>query len=220
MIDGTALALIGGAIALYVYDAVQMLYRDDVLFLHGRRGWEGTLGSGFVLGGRYVALPGVLWPGKPVFRACWSEGSRRTRARAPLGTLLRALRPLRWASRVLFVLLFVGMPLGLSLKASTGWMLALVVALYGIALLCIAWAWRCRRVFGLDRKGFASLAFDVIACPPFAINVVAKITLRLGLPRAPDVFAQWVLRAEDRAELQRKARARMYPDSASEEPHA
>lgn len=217
MIDGTALALIGGAIALYVYDAGLMLFRDEVLFVHGRRGWEGTLGSGFVLGGRYVALPGVFAPGRPVFRACWSEGAPRSKAHAPMRTVLQALRPLRWASRVLFVLLFVGMPVGLSLKASNEWMLALVAALYGIALLCVAWAWRCRRVFGLDRKGLAALAFDVIACPPFAVNVVAKITLRLGLPQAPEVFARRMLRAEDWAGLERDAKARMDPGGTTEE---
>jgi hypothetical protein len=206
--DGNALALVAGAIALYAYDACLLLFRDEVVFAHVRRGWRATLGSGFVLGGRELCW----WmPGTPLFRAGWSDAGR-TGPRAPMRAVLRALRPLQWASRALFVLLFVGMPAGLFFAVGYGWMLALVAALYGIALACIAWAWRCRRIFGLDRKGFASLAFDVIACPPFAVNVVMKITLRIGLPQAPDAFAQRVLAPADSVALLLDAHARMHPD--------
>jgi len=208
----TALALVAGAIALWVYDASLLLFRDEVVFLHGRRGWRASLGNGFSLGGRDLAL----WtPGTPVFRAGWSDAGRRPGPRAPMRVVLRALRPLQWAGRVLAVLLFVGLPAGLFLAVGHAWMLGLVGALYGIALACIAWAWRCRRVFGLDRKGFATLAFDVIACPPFAINVAMKITLRLGLPAAPEVFARRVLAPDACAALLRDAHARMHPDAAS-----
>ena len=46
MIDGTGLALVGGAIALYLYDASLMLFRDEVVFTRGCRGWRATLGGG------------------------------------------------------------------------------------------------------------------------------------------------------------------------------
>jgi len=38
VIDGTALALILGALALSLYDASLMLFRDEVVFTHGLRG--------------------------------------------------------------------------------------------------------------------------------------------------------------------------------------
>lgn len=209
MIDANALALVAGAIALWVYDASLLLFRDEVVFVHGRRGWRATFGSGFTLGGRDL---GLWMPGTPVFRAGWSDAGHRTGGRAPMRVVLRALRPLQWAARVLALLLFVGMPAGLFFAVGHAWMLALVIALYGIALACIGWAWRCRHLFGLDRKAFGSLAFDVIACPPFAIDVVMKITLRLGLPQAPRDFAQRVLAPADCTALLRDAEARMHPD--------
>jgi hypothetical protein len=218
VIDGTGLALIGGAIALYAYDASLMLFRDEVVFAHGRRGWRAVLGSGFLLGGRYLVMPGAWMPGMPMFRACWSQAPHRAGPRAPMRVLLRALRPLQWASRVLAVLLFVAMPVGLFLHAAPTWMLALVAAMYGIALACVGWAWRCRRVFGLDGKGLASLAFEVIACPPFAVNVVMKLTLRLGLPQSPQEFARRVLAPAECTALLRTAHARMHPDALHEEP--
>ncbi|UHQ19038.1 hypothetical protein LVB87_12725 [Lysobacter sp. KIS68-7] len=217
MIDGTALALVAGAIALYVYDASLMLFRDEVVFTHGARGWRATLGSGLVLGGRYLVVPGAWAPGRPIFRAGWSDTVPRDRPRAPMRAVLQALRPLQWASRTLAVLLFVGMPLGLFLQVGPRWMLALLVGLYGIAAACVAWTWRCRRVFGLDRKAFAALAFDVLACPPFAINIVMKLTLHIGLPNPPGDFARRLLPATDCAALLQAAHARMYPDASNEE---
>jgi hypothetical protein len=216
VIDGTALALILGALALSLYDASLMLFRDEVVFTHGLRGWRGTLGSGLVLGGRYLALPGAWPPGRPLFRACWSDGAPRG-PRAPMRVLLRALRPLRWATRVQAVLLFVGMPLGLWLQVSHAWMFALLVGLYASALGCVAWTWRCRRLFALDRKAFAALAFDVLACPPFAINIVMKLTLRIGLPHAPEDFARRMLPREACDALLRAAHARMHPFASHEE---
>jgi len=210
VISDTALALVAGAIALWVFDASLLLFRDEVVFVHARRRWRASLGNGFSLGGRDLAL----WmPGTPVFRAGWSDAARREGPRAPMRVVLRALRPLQWAGRVLAVLLFVGMPAGLFFAVGHAWMLALVLALYGLALACIAWAWRCRRVFGLDRRGWATLAFDVIACPPFAINVAMKITLRLGLPEAPEAFARRVLAPAECAALLHDAHARMHPDA-------
>lgn len=218
MIDGTGLALVCAAIALHAHDASLLLYRDEVVFSHGRRGWHATLGSGFTLGGRYLAMAGAWTPALPAFRACWSDDATRTAPRAPMPALLRALRPLQWASRVLALLLFVGMPLGLWLHAGHAWMLALVVALYGTAFAGVAWIWRRRRVFGLDRKGFASIAFDVIACPPFAVNVVRKLTLRLGLPRPAEAFAREVLSPSECTTMMRDAYARMHPVAIDGEP--
>jgi hypothetical protein len=214
----TRLLLMAGVIALYLYDASLMLFRDEVVFTRGRRRWRGTLGSGMLLGGRYLVMPGAWTPGLPVFRACWSEARPRSDARVPMRVLLRALRPLQWASRVLAVLLFVALPMLLWLKPGTEWMLALVVGLYGIAIACVAWAWRCRRAFGLDGKGIALLAFDVVACPPFAVNVVMKLTLRLGLPRTAEVFAQRMLAPEAGVALMRAANARMHPGALDQEP--
>ena len=213
MIDSTGLALILGGIALYAYDASLLLFRDEVVFAHARGRWRATLGSGFVLGGRYLLAPAFLRPGLPMFRAGWSDRGHRG---APLRVVLRALAPLQWASRLLALLLFVALPVALVLHARPAWMLALVVAVYGTAIACVAWAWRCREVFGLDRRSLAALAFDVVACPPFAVNVVQKLTLRLHLPNAPEDFARRVLAPADANALLRAAHARAHPDIATE----
>src|SRR3546814_1298981 len=42
--------------------------------------------------------------------------------------------------------------------------------------------WRRREAFGLDRRTAAWLAFESVACPPHAINLVRKLGLRQPLP--------------------------------------
>src|SRR3546814_19154488 len=51
-----------------------------------------------------------------------------------------------------------------------------------VALLLVISLWRRREAFGLDRRTAAWLAFESVACPPHAINLVRKLGLRQPLP--------------------------------------
>lgn len=210
MIISAEVALIAGAIALYLYDTAMLLYSNEVLFVHGRRRWHASLGSRFMLGGRFVALPGGLLPGTAMFRGCWGRvGMAPTSLHTSLPDFLRAIRPLQWASWLLAVLLFAAMPACLIWRPTSHLMLALVLAFYGTALGCGVYLVAQRKRLGLRGRMLSSAVVDVLACPPFAVNVVRRVTLAVGPAATPAVFAQQVLTSDGYHALCRDIQARL-----------
>ena len=197
MIVRPEIALVLGAIAFYLYDAALLLYADEVLFFHGRRGWRAWPGPGFMLGGRFLCLPRPFAPATPVFRHGWSQPAPcRPGRRPPMAPFLRALRPLQYGSALLAALLFVALPACVLWWRDPRATLALAVALYGTALAVTAYLVRRRRVLGLHGRSLALLALDTLACPPFAVNVARRVALLRGPGREARRFAQRVLPPE------------------------
>ncbi|WP_415252671.1 hypothetical protein [Thermomonas sp.] len=183
-----------------------LLYADELVFTKPARRWLAALGDGATFGGRYLAFPALLSPGSPVFRAAWNAPAD---AGAPaLEAVLRVVRPLRWHAWLLALALFVLVPAALALHASSACLLGLLALIYLPTMLAVLYLVRRRGPLGLSRKELASIAFDAIACPPFALNLVRRVTLRCGLPQAAPAFADAVLDAPARARLQQALETR------------
>jgi hypothetical protein len=199
--------LLPGIAAFYLYDSALLLYADEVVFARPLRRWRAALGEGATWQGRFLAFPALSAPGAPVFRAVWSEGGRTARAPAT-ERVLGVLRPLRWAAWLVAFALFALVPLALLLHASQGWLLGLLALIYLPTLLAVAHLARYRAALGLAWGELAAIAFDVLACPPFALNLVRRVTLRCGLAQPATTFADAVLDAASRARLGRALEAR------------
>lgn len=196
-----------GILAFYVYDAALLLYADEVVFMRKARRWSAAIGDGAIVGGRYLAFPALLSPGSPVFRAAWNADPRGDAPQAT-ATVLGVLCPLRWQAWLLAFALFAVVPLALALHFPPTWLLGVLAVIYlptAVAMLHVA---RRREMLGLSRRDVAAIAFDVLACPPFALNLVRRVSLRCGLADAAPVFADAVLDAASRAGLQQSLDAR------------
>ena len=202
----TETLLLFGIAAFYLIDTSMLLYRDEVVFVKSGAHWRAPVGTGFMLAGRYPALPGLIVPGAPIFRSVWCAPAAANEPNTEL--LLQILRPLRWPARFIALLLFLVLPLALFVNMGPQLMLALLCLLYVTSCLSVAYVARRRFVLGLSRKDVIAIAFDVIACPPFAINLVRRVTLRCGLTVSADQFAVAVLNANAHAKLVRVLEAR------------
>lgn len=171
------------------------------------RRWRAALGEGATWRGRFLVFPALLAPGTPVFRAVWREGDRT--ADAPVGErVLGVLRPLRWPALLVAFALFVLVPLALLLHVSQAWLPGLLVLIYLPTLLAVAHLARHRTTLGLAWGDLAAISFDVLACPPFALNLVRRVTLRCGLAQPAAAFADAVLDAASRKQLDQALEAR------------
>lgn len=177
------LLLILGVLAFYLQDSMMLLHYDELVFTEARRKWRVSTGSTMQFGGRHLFLPNPVTPARGLFRGCWSTDH----AAAPpehwpgLRHFIAALSPLKVTCRVLWSLLLVALPLLLLAYPHPMALLALLVLVYG-CVAALAWQmWRRRNVLELDNRAFASLAFEGLTCPPFAINTVRKICLRRGV---------------------------------------
>ena len=179
-----------GAIGLYLFDSVQWLYWNELLFLYPAGRWRHAQSSGLLLAGRRPYCPNPLLPGVAQFKVGWSESDTRSdqEQREELARFLQALGPIRVAVNVLLLLLLV-LPVELYLFGTGIALLALMAAFYAVILVALGVIFTRRRVLGLTGGAFAAVAFDALACSPFAVNLVRKLCLRRSLAGNPVSFA-------------------------------
>ena len=179
-----------GAFGLYLFDSVLLLYSNELLFV--RRGglWSCVHVPAFLFGGRRVYLANPLTPGIPQFKVRWSESDSRQQQDdvAELDRFCRALRPVQYMVNTLLVILLV-LPVELFLFGTGVELLVVMAAFYLVIVVALGCVYVRRQELRLTGRTFAALCFDSLACSPFAINLVRKLTLRRSLAGNPINFA-------------------------------
>jgi len=168
-----------GALAFYLYDSLLWLYGDELVLIRRASRWDHAAGSERLLFRRRLYLPNPLTPQRPLWRACWSDFSRRDKLTDlnALTSLVQTLRPLRALVTVLWLLIVVVLPVAVASGARPAILLALFAVVYSFAATMVVWLWCQRATLGLSARSCRALSFDALACPPFAINLVRKISL-------------------------------------------
>lgn len=177
-----------GAVALYLYDSIALLWQNELVYLRAGRCWRVDGGMELRLRGRRVFLPNPLLPHRPQFLVCWSKAESAGQACDEPQRLLCALRPIAWLN-LLQVLLIASLPLLLWVMKAV-LLAVLAIGLYYLATLsALVIAWLRRGALGLAPRAFWSLALDVLACAPFAANMTRRLSQRHGLSGEPLRFA-------------------------------
>ncbi len=178
------LLLPAGAIAFYLYDSLLWLFGDELVLIRGARRWTSAAGSDWLLLRRRLYLPNPFAPHLLLWRACWSLSARGGAITdlAQLATLQPALRPLRVLVLIQMLLIVIALPACVLAGLTPLALLVLLGAIYLVAGAAVAWIWWRRAALGLSARVCRGLSLDALACPPFAINLVRKISL-LGAVR-------------------------------------
>ncbi len=186
------------ALALYVYDSSVLLFANEALLLcTGANRWRAMLANRqFLLAGRSLHVLNPLLPHRPAFRLTWNHAAMLTptavTAWSEMPAALKTIAPLVvLATTALFGVLPLGLFTAFGIKAViTG--LCLLYGSLGTAL------WRLYRVRAqVDMTGrrFAAFAFECLACPPFGVNMIRRITLAQKIAEPFPVAAHRLLNA-------------------------
>jgi len=191
------------AIALYLYDSLQLMASHEAAVMRGWRGrWSARFGANrWKLAGKEPWLPNPLTPHRPFFRLAWSFEGEPSRAPAS-ALLLRVpreidrLRPFVWVS---MLSLFALLPIGLFLPVGTAFTAGAVALLYLNNALALGWVFRHRQQLHLSARQFGGLAFECLVCPPFSINLVRKLCARVPAGETFTAAAQRLLLPDELA---------------------
>lgn len=183
MILHDGLLLLGGVVALYLYDSALLLYHNEIVLVARRNGYGISGGSAFELGGRHVFLPQPLCPHQALFRLNWPQRGVADKDAEPMRlrrtmVALSALAPWMWLLLALFV---AGLPYALFASGSVVALLAWIVAVYVIIIATLLQVYRYRKALNLSGRAVMAIAVDALLCAPFALNIVRKIGLRQRL---------------------------------------
>ncbi len=211
-----------GAIAFYLYDSAQLLWHNELLFVRGAARWYAEGPSSVSMMGRRLYLPNPLLPQRPGFKVHWSLAEQRAPATLPDEFLL-ALRPISVITLLLVGLLLLLPVVSWTLGAGLT-LLSLFALYYLLVIVALAFVLCRRAALQLSGSACASLAFDALACAPFAANLVRKIALRRSLEGDPVTFAgmqfEPAAREALRALLARKIEEQQAGEPPSSEQHA
>jgi len=171
--------LVLGALAFYLQDSCALLYADELMLERVGGGWQVHSGAAMLVAGRRPFVPNPLAPHRPLMRVSLRQLLGEEPAeRNHLAHYLNALAPFKAASIALLLLFVPGLPL-LLYFFGTGMELLCWLALVYLAVARItATLFQHRRVLQLSVRDCAGLAFECACCPPLAINIVRKLTLR------------------------------------------
>jgi hypothetical protein len=165
--------------AFYLKDCLLLLRSDEAVLVRSGLGrWRAGFGLPYYkLRGREPYLCNPLLPHEPVFRMRWAmtPADSGSAWNAAVPTALRALQP---AVILMALLLLVGIPTALLGHLGKSVLVLLIGALYAVILISMAWVVRRRKELGLNSKACVVLASEVLLCPPYAVNLVRKLSLR------------------------------------------
>ncbi len=195
--------------ALYLKDCFLLLPRDEAVLV---RGWRGRWRAGFGLmdwrlRGREPYLCHPLKPWEPVLKLRWDAAAPSPES-APRASVPDELCLGPWVTAI-WLLLFVMLPVAyfghLGLRA----LLAVVAELYAFILVALVLVWRRRRALGLSGSEFGVLAFEVLACAPYAANLVRRLSLHRQVEEDLVSASQRLLDVPGRAAVDAQCLARI-----------
>ena len=171
------------AAALYLYDSFWLLASNEAVLFRGWRGrWQPGFGAmRWRLGAREPYLPNPFMPHRPQFRLAWRLDGAEPRAKSSLPALQVPPELTRFAPFVCSagVALFVLLPLGLFANLGAGFTLAAIGLLYTINVAALLQLWWLRSQLKLSNPQVFQIVFECFVCPPFAVNLVRRLCVKL-----------------------------------------
>jgi hypothetical protein len=204
--------LLALAVLFYLYDSSVLLYSNEAILTCDRaQRWTATTGwIGFVLAGRSLCLLNPFTPYRPSFRLSWDfnllEPETKDREWPKRAQEFESIAPLTVTAGIA---LFLMLPLGMFTEFGRYAVISAVVVLYGSILLALFQLRRKQILAAAGRRHFWGFAFECLACPPFAVNMVRRITLRDRIAEPAPLAAVRLLDADRWAELRERCISRI-----------
>jgi hypothetical protein len=170
------------AILLYLIDSSPLLYANEMVFQCNSRGRWSVAQGRILLAGRFLCVLNPLTPHRPSFRLHWHLTEVPAEREKPVWSdYARDLHTLAPAVLTAGAGLFVALPIGMFSPLGAYAVIPALLLIYGGTLVALFRLYRLRDRLALGRRRFIAIAFECMACPPFAVNLVRKITLGISI---------------------------------------
>lgn len=187
--------LILGAIGFYLYDSIELLHINEFALLRNGERWSYIYpSSSWQILRKWPFMPNPFRPDVDIYLVSWSAIASTRRKDAICFHIFESqVTFLRYSARILFAMIFLILPLVLLIYGSGVQLLLLFAHVYGTIVIVAYLLYRNRQSLQITRRRLFLLSFECLACPPFAVNVLRKVTYRSALIEDPISFAMQVL---------------------------
>lgn len=180
-----------------------LLSINELLLTQSHKGWFYKFPElSFQLLRKYLLLPNPLTPDVAIFRTSWPKRSQSI-DKTRLDGFVQALEPIQSIIGVLLLLLFIYLPVIALVYGSGAKLLIIFGMTYLFIFVILIYVFNNRDRLCISNSRFVSLAFEAVACPPFALNIVRKISLNYSNIGDPVSFSKCMFDLNSKTEFNR-----------------
>ncbi len=179
MLLSTEILIMFGVIGFYIYDSTLLLFSNELVFVESFGKWKAYIPSDrWRLMGKFLFLPNPLFAFNLMFKTILFEKNGYSNLDAKgINKLKTTLSFIRITIILLMILFFIILPLALFKLGIGNATLVVVCCIYLTIINMLFYSFIKRVDLGINNKVFAVIAFETLACPPLAINLIRRISL-------------------------------------------
>ena len=186
-------------VGLYVYDSAQLCYFNEFFLSKGLRSsfYVQTVSLNYSFGKKFLFIPSLFFPSTLLFKVKW-QTQNKTAPIVPadieiIYNLAQQLELIQFLNTIGAILTLIALPLSIIGKASHTLIALIIIVIYAINLINILMIFLQRKTLSLRPKTLLLLFLDSLFCPPFALNLVKKISLNYAIQTEGLKLAQKLL---------------------------
>lgn len=166
-------------VGLYVYDSALLLHPNEgILKACFASQWRSSFGSkNTTFIGKELYIPNLFEPATPIFRLSWQYESPVPSSGTDWDACIPTLRSFLVPTWLLFFCSFVLLPIALFAHFGDPLLLAVFALIYLFVTLIVVLLYFAKTSLSISSREFWLAALDFYICPPFAINVVRRLSL-------------------------------------------
>ena len=190
-----------GVIGFYIADSFTLAFHNELLLAASSpKRWRYVPRTA-ELAGKYLYVPNLFKPYQLLLKLRWHTdihaGQSRDELILPVQQLAGALLVLQILVICLALQILLLFPLTIYLYGLGVLSLLLMLLIYSTILSAVVVVFFKRQQFNLSLSAYAKLAFEVLACPPFAINLLRKLGLSQSVTVDGLALVEHLLTADD-----------------------
>lgn len=175
--------IILGIVGFYIYDSAHLYFYNE---FNLQKGLGSTFKSQLIsrqlnVFRKYLFIPNLLLSHQLLFKCAWkikdSELIMHSDDIRHLKNISQTLKPLQWINILVFVLTLAILPFLILFKADYLAVAIILVIIYSLNLISILFVIVKRKKLQLSWLKIMQLLLDALLCPPFALNLLRKISL-------------------------------------------
>ncbi|WP_032857324.1 hypothetical protein [Acinetobacter dispersus] len=196
-----------GIVGFYIYDSAHLYFYNEFNIQKGfKAAFKSQLISRkFNFSRQYLVIQNLLLSHQLIFKCAWKFQNAHSAIHPNeiehIREISQALKPLQIINILSFILTLGILPFLLIYKADYLAISISLVMIYGLNLFSIFFVMIKREILQLSWFKTTQLLLDVLLCPPFAVNLLRKISLNYQIKTEGILFASQILDQEHYQQL-------------------
>lgn len=197
-----------GLFGLYLYDSSRLVHYNQVYFFRGFKSKISVTipAKTFSFFKQYLFLVQALHSYRIVFQSQWNLNNSKQLPRInetstdeteQIFAAIQILKKIQIINLFSFILTLLIFPVLFLTKQSYVLLLITLLFIYLANIVQILYVFRHRKALNISKKFYLSLLVDALFCPPFALNIIQKISLNIALKTDAIVLAEILLKQDD-----------------------